>query len=393
MSSNTSVVLRPEILSQYLSLSLGFIILLSGLIGNILIIIIFISYDKYQTNVCSYYMLMKTIFNLLFLLIGLITRILAYGFYFDLTLTNRFWCKCRSSLLDIISFYSLTCLCLQSIDIYFSTSQFILIRQRSNMKNARYLLIIFIIFWIIHEIPSFIYQDLISYNEIHSCQKLNFIYEYYHSYGATLFLSICLPIMIIIYFLIRIFQQLKSLNIREENFLSKFSKQIMKMSLVDISIVLLFQFPFGIVTAYFTTTKTLMKSSEQKLIQTFFNLYVYGLYACSFYCYYGASKQFRRHVHLLSKEYGCISNVTYISNDTQIIQSNFSLQQCICYQWLKNYSGLNYNSQNTTCILFQNFTQNYQLKTTNQTKFCFTDIPMSQTSNKSTTSNSSIGTV
>ncbi len=55
------------------------------------------------------------------------------------------------------------------------------------------------------------------------------------------------------------------------------------MALFQIGIVLLFQFPFGVATAYFTGTTNLIKSPDRqvqdKLTQTFFNIYVYGLYA------------------------------------------------------------------------------------------------------------------
>ncbi|CAM4819490.1 unnamed protein product [Rotaria magnacalcarata] len=72
------------------------------------------------------------------------------------------------------------------------------------------------------------------------------------------------------------------------------------MALFQIIIVLIFQYPYDIATAYFIDTTNLVKSTirqqQDKLTQTFFNIYVYGLYSSFFYCYYAASKRFRMKV-------------------------------------------------------------------------------------------------
>jgi len=62
-----------------------------------------------------------------------------------------------------------------------------------------------------------------------------------------------------------------------------------RMALFQIGIVLLFQFPFGVATAYFAGTASLVKSLnrqlQDKLTQTFFNICVYSLYALRNKCY------------------------------------------------------------------------------------------------------------
>lgn len=276
------IVAQPEILSQYLSLTLGFILPISGTIGNIFNIYVFLTANQYKQNPCSQYMLAGSLFDLLFLLVGLVTRIFGQSFSMDFTLTNLIWCKIRSSLLDIISFCSFTCVCLQSMDIFFITSRSAVVRKRSNIKIARYLLIVFVFFWIFHEIPSFIFQSLIFTNGSPSCTKTNEIYVLYHTYGATLVLSIFVPIGIISFFTYHIYQHLHSVNLGEQHFLTVFGKQITRMTLLQIGVVLLFQFPYGVATAYFIATTNLVKSPERqlqdKLTQTFFNIYVYGLY-------------------------------------------------------------------------------------------------------------------
>lgn len=288
MSTNNSITpqsinAQAQILSQNLSRSLGFILLICGTIGDCFNILVFLTVGHYKQNSCSQYMLVGSFFDLLFLLIGLITRTFSQGFGMDFTLTNAVWCKMRSSLLDILSFSSFTCVCLQSMDVYFITSRSAVMRQRSNIKTARYLLIGFVLFWIAHEIPSFVFQNLIFTNGSPSCTNTNAIYTSYHTYGATLVLSICGPITVISFFAYHIYLHLHSMTAGDQHILTTVGRQMTKMSLYRISMFLLFQFPFGVATAYFTATTNLVKSPERqlqdKLTQAFFNIYVYGIYS------------------------------------------------------------------------------------------------------------------
>jgi hypothetical protein len=279
----STINIQSQRLSQYLSLTVGFALLISGIIGNCLNIFIFLTFGNYKRSACSQYMLAGSVFDLLFLLIGLITRILSQGFNIDFTLTNRVWCKLRSSLLDILSLCSFTCLCLQSTDIFFITSRSITMRQRSNVRISRYLLIGFVFLWIVHETPSLVFQDLIFTNGSPTCLVINAIYVLYHTYVSTLVLTICVPIAVIGFFGFRIYQHIRLLSPGERHFIPAFSRQVTRMALCQIAIVLVFQCPFGVATAYFLATTNLVKSPyrqlEDKLTQTFFNVYVYGLYA------------------------------------------------------------------------------------------------------------------
>jgi hypothetical protein len=228
-------------------------------------------------------MLAGSSFNLLFLFIGLSTQILDQGFNEDFTLTNPIWCKMRSSLLGIISLCTFTCICLQSIDVFFITSRSVAMRQRSNIKIARRLLIGFVLLWIAHEIPSFVFQNLIFTNGIPMCLNTNTIYTSYHAYVSTIILSICVPITVMSFFAFRIYKHLQSLPARNRQFLSSLARQMTRMALFRIATVLLFQFPYGVATAYFVGSRNLVKSPDRqlqdKLAQTFFNVYVYGVYA------------------------------------------------------------------------------------------------------------------
>jgi hypothetical protein len=176
MLSNSSITatlsVQSQLVAEYLCFTLGFVILIGGTVGNCLNILVFVTFAHYKNNACSLYMLAGSVFDLLFLLLGLNTRIISQGFNIDLTLISRVWCKLRSSLLDILSLCSFTCLCLQSMDVFFYTSRSATMRQRSNIKTARHLLVGLVVLWTVHEIPSLIFQDLILVNGTLMCLSL-----------------------------------------------------------------------------------------------------------------------------------------------------------------------------------------------------------------------------
>ncbi|CAF3177328.1 unnamed protein product [Rotaria sp. Silwood2] len=72
------------------------------------------------------------------------------------------------------------------------------------------------------------------------------------------------------------------------------------MALFQIVILVLFMMPHGIAMAYFASSAGIVKNayrmSQEQVVQLFFNLYGYGPFASSFYCYYATSKVFRKQV-------------------------------------------------------------------------------------------------
>jgi hypothetical protein len=80
-----------------------------------------------------------------------------------------------------------------------------------------------------------------------------------------------------------IYRNLRFSTLAERRSVPVFLRQITRMALFQIGIVLIFQCPYGVATAYFIGSTNLVKSPDRqqqdKLTQTFFNVYVYGLYA------------------------------------------------------------------------------------------------------------------
>jgi hypothetical protein len=223
-------------------------------------------------------MLAKSVFDLNAIIVGLIGHIIIQGFRSN-SLTSENWCKFRIPLLYINSLCSFTCLCLQSIDSYMSSSRNANIRRRSTIVNARYLVIGFIFVWICNECP---YYFMSPANIVPNwrCQTTNTVYAQYRSYFTILVLSIIVPIVIISLFGYLTYRNLHTLDINERHRLSALTKQTTKMALYEIGIVLLFECPYGIAQLYFISSSTVVKSIYQQTQEQFANVFFF-IYA---YC-------------------------------------------------------------------------------------------------------------
>lgn len=263
----------------------GLIILIFGLLGNLLNIIIFISLNSYKENACSLYILCRSIFDILILIFGLGTRILSETFQIDLTSENNIWCKLRVPIIYINTLNSYTFLCLQSIDAYFVTSLTSSLRQISNIRRARYFIIIFFFFWTFEEIPYLFFQELVknSVGNSGTCLTINSIYGKYRTYFIYLFLTTIVPIILIILFDILTYRNLHIHLIEKQNrLLSILTRQMTKMTLFNLGALILFQTPFAIAQCYFLTvgiSKQPIQGVQEQIIQQFFNILGYGIYA------------------------------------------------------------------------------------------------------------------
>ncbi|UJR20225.1 hypothetical protein I4U23_023356 [Adineta vaga] len=303
-----SSISQLQLASKHLSLTFAMPLCIFGILGNLINIVVFIDLGNYKHNASSLYIFFKTFCDLLVLIIGLGLRILNHSFRIDFSVQSRLWCKIRVALLEIGVFNSFTCLCLQSIDAYFSSSPSVVLRRKSQVQTARYLLIACSIFWISHQIPYVIFQDLIVIKNKPTCRTINEVFSQYRNYFAVIGFAAVIPVTVISIFGILTYRQLRALNRdrfnmrarRQSLALSHLTKQMTNMTLVHIIIVSLCEIPFAIVQVYSCATERMGKSAlhqaREQLIQMIVVTGNYGTFASSFYCYCAASKRFRKQV-------------------------------------------------------------------------------------------------
>ncbi|UJR23842.1 hypothetical protein I4U23_026817 [Adineta vaga] len=280
MSSNVTNMPNLQMISQNLSLTVGFIFLISGILGNILNIIIFITSGHYRHNASSYYIIARSFSDLTVIGFGLSTRLFSYNFRLDPTKISQFWCKFRVPLIYVASLTSLTFLCMQSINAYLSSSRSVIYRRMSNVRIARYLILSTLCIWILHEIPYVYYQQLINVVGTSSCISTNVSYSWYHNYFIQIGLWTIIPVTIII-----VFAFLTYAHLHQRHALHDLTKQMIIMALAQSASVLIFQVPAGAAQTYFFVTANVNKSAYQyeieQVIQLVFSSYGYGTYVVS----------------------------------------------------------------------------------------------------------------
>ena len=84
-------------LDQQITIYGGLFLLIIGVIGNGINILVFSTFRNYRTTLCTFYFLIASVFNIAYITINLISRIVGVGFGIDLTRTSISWCKIRES--------------------------------------------------------------------------------------------------------------------------------------------------------------------------------------------------------------------------------------------------------------------------------------------------------
>lgn len=282
MSSNEALasdIAQLQLISQYTNTTLGFLILICGVVGNLLNILTLITLGNYRHNASSLYTLAKSFFDLTALFMGLFTLILSRGLRIDAMSTNLVWCKTRIPLLYISAFGSYTCLCLQSIDTFLATSHSAYWRQKSNVRTARIFIIGFLLVWIGHEVPYFFLQDLIKLR----CVSTNAAYTQYRTYFIAFGFFTVIPVSIVSIFGYLSYRHVNSQLLRErQHSTSRLTRQMASMALFQIINVLAFSIPFATTQAYFlarvNVTKNAYPLAQEQFAQLFFNVFLSGLY-------------------------------------------------------------------------------------------------------------------
>jgi len=99
------------------------LLLVAGVIDNGMNILVFASIRSYRTTPCTFYFLITSIPNMIYLLSILLIRIIGTVLAIDLSRISIVWCKSRIFLIGICSLTSLACSCLATVDQFFMTSQ------------------------------------------------------------------------------------------------------------------------------------------------------------------------------------------------------------------------------------------------------------------------------
>jgi len=171
------------------------------------------------------------------------------GFFIDWTQTSLFYCKFRLFFATACAQMSYTCLCLAIIDQYFATFSLPRWQQWSNIKISHRLTVLFIIIWVLYDIPYLIFFSqiyLISTNTV-ICSETSTIFTNYRVYFNAPVIVGLLPLCIMSSFGIMVYRNLQSMAYRTVPLVRReLDKQLTTIVLVQIPIHIISISPYTV---------------------------------------------------------------------------------------------------------------------------------------------------
>ena len=245
---------------------IGSLFLLIGIIGNGINIFIFSTTRTYRINPSAFYFLVESVVNIIYILINLTTRIVTAINGFDLTRTSLVWCKARAFFAGSLAPISMTCSCLAAIDQYLVTSKNVHVRAYSNIRWTHRIVIIVIIVWCIHGVFGPVFYNITSVR----CASTNSVYA---SYAAIYVIVIVCAIPVL---LLTVFGCLTYGNLRQTIVLAEqyADRQLARMTLIQIMMIIISMTPYGVNSMYRFITSGMKKNLEQQEMENFITVIV-----------------------------------------------------------------------------------------------------------------------
>ena len=177
-------------ISEQITIYLSIFLVITGVIGGLLNLIIFLSLKTFRENIFVFYLIIMSFVNLGVLTTGLLTRLMISGFGIDWTVSSIFYCKFRLYSLQTSRLISFTCLCSATIEQYLATCTSPYWQQWRSMNKARILIIVSSILWLFEGIPCLYYYNHVILSNETICMitnnlfsKSKCLFKYYYFLG------------------------------------------------------------------------------------------------------------------------------------------------------------------------------------------------------------------
>ncbi|CAF2852679.1 unnamed protein product [Rotaria sp. Silwood2] len=300
-------------------------IFICGTLGNLLNIRLL---WRTRQNSCAFIFLALSFINCIVLFYGLFIKILSVGFYLDWSSENLIWCKARAFFGQASFLISLTCTCLASIDRFLVSCRQEKYRKLSRLSIAIWAVILSTIFWLALFIPFAVHAELVksAFTGLFSCTYVGSqAFVTYQTYFAFPVYYGLLPSIILTITGLLTYRNANKLQIGRQRQLVQ--KQLTKMMLIQIPIILFSTLPYVIFTEYLMSTATMVKSTNKKTVELIITNIVsatcYITFACPFFVFLASSKSFREEakMFLLCRK-TTLLRINHIQPDSTIIMGN-----------------------------------------------------------------------
>ena len=286
MSSSRSISLTY--VGQQLTLYGGFLIVLTGIFGNCISIIVFLSLKTFRQSSCAFYLTIMSFVNTGQLFFGLSSRILITGFGIDWTITSIIVCKFRTAIIQFCALVSYSCLCLATIDQYFATCTRTRWQQLSNIKLAHRLILLSTIVSALLLLPYPIFLNhVINPSGQISCTMTNEYVSQYRNYFIAPLATGYIPDFLSTLFGILAYRNVQQIAYRTMPLVRReLDKQLTTMVLVQVVINLFTNIPSVSTFTVMQSTNGLRDTSVQEQIQ-----FAYTVTLIVFYSYFAVSEK------------------------------------------------------------------------------------------------------
>jgi hypothetical protein len=236
-----------QFVTQY-SLYSGCIIFVSGVIGNVLNILVFTQLKLFRDNRSAFYLTVDSISSFLFLFFAISVTILTSIYGDDGTGRWLIWCKCRYILSQPFALTTYYIICLAAVDQFFSTNYRVNLRQMCTLKLARCLTFAFVCLWMVQSIVFGLFSDI---QPSVGCVISNPTWLQYTTYFYYPVLSGLLPIIIASFFSILAFRNVRRIVRRQIPIVRRrLDRQMTAMVLLRVLIFVCFTLPYTIYRIY-----------------------------------------------------------------------------------------------------------------------------------------------
>lgn len=300
LSSNSTLIISIWTkTSTKINCYFAIFLFLFGTIGNILNIFV-LSQRTLRTNPCAWLFYVSSIFNLISIVSGLSTRLLA-NWFFDIIDRIEFLCQLRAFILLTSRTIAAWLIMLATFDRWLLSCLNIQYRRLSKIKNAKRGMIIIIII------------SIVIYSLIFYCYEANLINTPLKCYSKTIkcriltdqiytFLTILIPLILMMLFGFLTMSNVRKIHHRarvpfnqtliiheHRQRLKSIDRHLFVMLLIQIIFLTVFTLPQSIEMIYLTITTNQLKSSLQNTIEnsifTFSLLLTYLASGIPFYIY------------------------------------------------------------------------------------------------------------
>jgi len=263
-------------ISHQIHIYFGLSILIFGVIGGVLIVIIFTTLRTFRETTSAFYLTAVSIVNIGELLTALLVRVLSEGF--NTNIRNISWvCKMQIYMVVWCVLVSMTVICLATIDQYLSMSTY---RHYSNKRLAQRGIVLACIFWGLYGIPLLIYYDV----QFSTCTSINPTYAIYIALVHFPILRGFLPLTTMTIFSLLAFYSARTLISRQINIvrLSR-DRQLTAMTLFHAVFVVITSLPYVIFVIFSLnqTSTDPIHIARKNLIYTITILIDYSSFAVS----------------------------------------------------------------------------------------------------------------